>query len=152
MSMAAKSTHQVPTRVSRLFFSTSNMNTLQEAMKRIILQKMGHEISRQSDKDLYTIMRNVYLEHGNPKAVDPHREVEELNNVVLRACMPMVASGVQARLAYIRDASQMHVPLERFAFTANKTRELTFPTNQMTTPSTPPPPGLVEGTNYARYT
>lgn len=115
-----KSAHTMPTEVSTLFFGDDNIEVLQSEIQRLIKKKMGKDIGRQSDEELLTIMRSLYSRYADPRAVDPRREVSEMNNVVLRTCLPIIASAASAYDAYVRDASQMHTPLERGVQTSTK--------------------------------
>lgn len=106
------SMHQCQSPLADAFFSPSNMNEIQTNLRIIVREKTGYQIGRQSDEQVAIVMRamyTMYAAHGN----DVNAELRRLNAIVLSHLAPMVGTGVSAYLGYIRDASQMHVPLER---------------------------------------
>lgn len=108
------------TNTSRKFFSNSNVANLQSLMKRNVMNKTGKRIGDQSSEHLTTIMSHVMKEfsiHSNANA-DAH--VDYLNKKVLEITVPMIVEGISQYQAYVRDASQMHVPMERSVNTSIK--------------------------------
>jgi len=109
------------------FFSTVNMDVVQNRLRATIQQKSGYAIDRQSDTDLLVIMRRVYGDNANVGASDVAAEVSRLNDLVLFNVVPMVASGVASYLAYLRDASSLPPPLpygQQTSVKGTKTYEL----------------------------
>lgn len=95
------------------FFSQGNLNYLQRRIQEIIKEKTDMEIARQSDDQLLIVMRNIYMQKGALQVQDVKAEVARLNGRVLKAVIPIVGSGLAGYLVYLRDASQMPVPLAR---------------------------------------
>jgi hypothetical protein len=109
------------------FFSTVNIDVVQNRLRATIQKKSGYAIDRQSDTDLLVIMRRVYCDNSNVGATDVAAEVSRLNDLVLFIVVPMVASGVVGYLAYLRDASSLPPPLkygEQTSIKGTKTYEL----------------------------
>ncbi len=111
-SSIVNSIHQCETSLSRAFFSATNMDTIQSNLRIIVREKTGYLIGRQSEEQVALIMRSVFTLHANTGA-GLEDEVRRLNAYVLAQLAPQVGTGIAAYLGYVRDASQMHVPLER---------------------------------------
>lgn len=125
-SSIVTSMHQCDTPLSRAFFSAGNMNEIQTKLRIVVREKTGYVIGRQSEEQVALIMRGVFTLYANTGAPIDH-EVRRLNAIVLSQLAPMVGTGIAAYLGYVRDASQMHVPLERPLHTSmkgSKTTEL----------------------------
>jgi hypothetical protein len=106
------SMHQCTTELAKIFFSPRNMNAIQTNLRIVVKEKTGYVIGRQNDEQVAIVMRAMYAlhaRHGDP--ID--KELHRLNAIVLSELAPMVGTGISQYLGYIRDASQMHVPLER---------------------------------------
>lgn len=111
-SSIVTSMHQCDTPLSGSFFSASNMDVIQSNLRIIVREKTGYVIGRQSEEQVALVMRGVFTLYANSGAPVDH-EVKRLNALVLSQLAPMVGTGIAAYLGYVRDASQMHVPLER---------------------------------------
>jgi hypothetical protein len=107
------STRQAPTPLHDAFFGRANLDRIKMALRDSIRDQLGYVIDwrSQSDQDLLVIMRYVYVQHG--ANVGGAAEIRRLNDLVLREIVPQVASGVLQHLSYLRDASQLPVPLDR---------------------------------------
>jgi hypothetical protein len=116
------------TTLNSAFFSKSNMTRIQLAIRKVIADKLGYKIDRQSDDQLLIIMRAVFLQHSNNVVKDEAAEVSRLNDIVVREAAPMVASGVRQYMSYLRDASSLPAPPSRATSTSvkgSKTLEIT---------------------------
>ena len=108
------------TDTSKLFFSDSNVEKLQRLMKRNVQKQTGKTIGPQSPEHLVTIMHHVLKEHSVNSNSRASSNVDYLNKKVLEITVPMIVEGISQHEAYIRDASQMHVPMERSVNTSIK--------------------------------
>lgn len=125
-SSIVNSIHQCETPLSRAFFSATNMDTIQSNLRIVVREKTGYLIGRQSEEQVALIMRGVFTLHANTGA-RLEDEVRRLNAHVLSQLAPMVGTGIAAYLGYVRDASQLSVPLERpknMSMKGTKTTEL----------------------------
>lgn len=114
-----RSLNQPRTRLLEEFFAIENMDIIQNRLRATIKKQTGYTVDRQSDADLVIIMRKVFAEqaqHQSPLKA----EVARLNDIVLGVVVPMVATGVAAYLAYLRDASRIPDPLPRGVQTSVK--------------------------------
>ena len=116
----ARSMGQLRSPLMDAFFSPRNFDVLQNRLRATIQKQTGYAIGRQSDTDLQVIMRRVYVEHASNTLEAIEAEVGRLNTIVLQTVVPMVATGVAAHLAYLRDASRLPEPLPRGVQTSVK--------------------------------
>ena len=65
-------------------------------------------------------MRAIYLEHGQNLLTNVVEQVKDLNKKVLDFAVPRILIDIQQYEQYIKDASQVHVPMERSLNVSNK--------------------------------
>lgn len=102
--------------VSSTFFDSRNVDALQDAIRyRVWLHSdEQHTIGRQSDVELHAVMRAIYLEYGrNDPTSSVASQVRELNARTLSFCVPRIISEVDMYLQFLRDVSQLPVPIAR---------------------------------------
>lgn len=107
------SVHQCESPLATQFFSAQNIAVIQGRLRQIIYDKTGYTIGRQSDEQLALVMRAMYLWHANHDGADMRAELDRLNSIVLSEVVPMVGTGIAQHIGYIRDASELPVPLDR---------------------------------------
>lgn len=120
-----RSTHLQATELSAAFFAPRNLDALQARLRDIIRDQTGLVIDRQSDEQLLIVMRYVFMQSARHEGGS--REVARLNELVLAEIVPQVGAGLAQYLDYLRDASQMYVPMPRGQATSlkgTKTTEL----------------------------
>jgi hypothetical protein len=100
------------TYVTKLFFSPINVNAIQDSLRYYIFQSTGNEISRQSDEQLYIIMRSIALQFGNFVTPDPVKEVKRLNIKVISKCLDDINTELKQYKKYIQDVGTLPVPLD----------------------------------------
>ena len=102
------------TSVSDLFFSTLNINTLQDGLRYRIYEQTGgkHIIGKQSEQELKVIMRSIYLQYSNNDNSDCVEQVRRLNTFVLNWAVPEVLSNLLQYQTYRKDASTLPIPME----------------------------------------
>jgi hypothetical protein len=115
------SVRQCASPLSDRFFSVRNLAEIQMQLRIIIREKTGYTIAKQSDEELAIVLRNVYVLYADQSA-NIEAEVRRLNALVLGIVVPMVGTGISQYLGYVRDASQMHVPMERSKNVSQKGR------------------------------
>ena len=116
--------------VSDLFFSDNNIDALQEGLRyRVYVESKGKfTIGRQSDQELKTVMRSIYLQFGIGN-MDCIGQVRTLNAKVLEWIVPEVLNNVLQYERYKQDTSTLPMPLERSPLATMKgTRSLEFKT------------------------
>jgi Family of unknown function (DUF5761) len=93
------------TAVSNLFFSSQNVNALQDAIRYQVWVRSGkkHVIDRQSDTELKVVMRGTYLEHARNAPYDIPGQVRELNQRVAGYCVDNILSAINLYVYYRED-------------------------------------------------
>lgn len=108
--------------LSDIFFSTTNINALQEGLRyRVYVETNGvHTIGRQSDMELKIVMRSIYLQYARHDNTPIIEQVRRLNQRVLDWIVPEVVSNVKQYVVYKKDSSTLPVPLDRAQYLSNK--------------------------------
>ena len=103
--------------VSDMFFSHVNMKHLKKLICKRVYQESGgkYKLSEeaQSDNDLLTVMRSIYLDHAKHLPDQIKEQVAELNYHVMIDLVPRVMKNAQQHLSYIRDHSQQPLLMDR---------------------------------------
>jgi len=103
------------------YFSKRNLDHVQNLIISMIHAKTqgAYKISRQSDNELLTIMRSIYITTPtNPFATgrDFRAEVCKLNKNVLDWVIPRLLVNIQQYLGYVRDQGNNVYPIEHPQF------------------------------------
>jgi hypothetical protein len=103
------------TPLSDSFFSKKNIDHLQCLIIRLVRERSDGKwnISRQSDNELITVMRSLYLQYAQHLPFDLKGQLVELNRQVIIDVVPRVMTGVEQHLGYIRDQGSNLNPLPR---------------------------------------
>jgi hypothetical protein len=94
--------------VNYLFFSKENVQNIQNQIKYQVYKKKKIVIDEQSETDILTIMRGIYLEHSKNRKTDYKKQIKELNDLVLEYILTgpnNIFSRIDERIAYLRDIS-----------------------------------------------
>ena len=105
-----------------LFFSNDNINDLQVGMRNMVADATNGEtiIGKQSEIELKVIMRAIYLQYGRNLDSNILEQVRSLNKKVLDYSVPKILVEVEQYNNYVKDASSVHVPMERSTNVSNK--------------------------------
>lgn len=103
------------TALSDMYFSDVNMGVLQDTIRYKVNQETESVIDRQSNNELYVVMRSMLLQYGNFRVamVDVVEEIKRLNQKVIDYCVQNISSHVNQYNGYIKDLSNLPVPLDR---------------------------------------
>jgi hypothetical protein len=102
--------------LSKAFFSADNVRNIQNALRKTVYeqsQPKGYVIDEQSVDELKIIMRAMYLQYSKNLPNDLVQQISELNQRVLDWSVPHILSAVDHYHYYIKDISQLPVPLAR---------------------------------------
>lgn len=102
-----------PTPLSDLFFSTENVEALQQGIRYRVFTETKKVVDRQSDDELAIYMRAVYLQEARHLPTDLVAQVRELNASVLKQAVANIVSNVKQHEKYIHDVSTLPIPLEK---------------------------------------
>jgi tRNA uridine 5-carbamoylmethylation protein Kti12 len=98
--------------VSELFFSTHNINILQEGLRYMVYKKTQKVIDKQSENELLIIMRSIYLQYAKHMPYNIIAQVKNLNSKVLDFAVSKVSSEVIQYYDYKQHASTLPIPLD----------------------------------------
>ena len=106
--------HQLqPNTLSNAFFSSQNMQVLQETILRRIFNETGKRISKQSENELLIIMRSIYIQESRNLEENITQQVMELNKSVIRYAVPIIITNMKQDEGYLIDASRPLMPMSR---------------------------------------
>lgn len=105
---------QEPSLISKTYFSRANMDIIQDEIKKSVYIKTGNKyvISRQSDTELFIIMRGMYLQHSVGLDTDITKQIEYLNSLVVNWSVEQIIPEIEQRLGYLNDIQYMPMPNE----------------------------------------
>ena len=100
--------------INDIFFSDMNTKVIQDTIRYRVNVETGEVIARQSDNELYIIMRSIMLQFANFRTgidniVD---EVRRLNEKVIEYAVENVSSNVKQHKGYVDKLSKLPVPLD----------------------------------------
>ena len=101
------------TEVSELFFSDLNMGVVQAAISNSVLALTGKQIGRQSESELFLIMRSIYLQYGRNGVDRAVAEVRSLNQRVVEYCVDVVVANLTQYMRYVQEVGRVPVPHQR---------------------------------------
>jgi hypothetical protein len=106
------------------FFSKKNLDHIQDLQVAMVGYESNgyYKISRQSDNELLTVMRSIYIKTPtNPYSTgeDFRRDICTLNKNVLDWTVPKILVHIQQHLGYIRDQGNNPRPLQQPEFMSN---------------------------------
>jgi hypothetical protein len=100
--------------INDIFFSDMNTKVIQDTIRYKVNVETGEVIARQSDNEIYIIMRSIMLQFANFRTgidniVD---EVRRLNEKVIEYAVENVSSNVKQHKGYIDKLSKLPVPMD----------------------------------------
>lgn len=107
---AASAYRQDVSPLLKLYFSDSNINTIQSQLKSAVKKNTNVSIDKQNPNELFIVMQYIYSNFARHCTVD---HVQFLNNLTLNELVPMVSSNVLQHIGYMKDISSNYVPMER---------------------------------------
>lgn len=101
--------------INDIFFSEMNVKVIQDTIRYKVNVDTGKVISRQSDNELYIVMRSIMLQFANFRSGidDIVDEIKRLNEKVVEYAVDNVSSNVKQHDGYIDKLSKLPVPLDR---------------------------------------
>ena len=100
--------------LAKVFFSQGNMQIVQNGLRAGVyeLSKNQYVIPPQNIDALKILMRNIYLQYAQHYADNVTQQVERLNDLVLKHCVPLVYNETVGYMKYLQDQSSLVVPLD----------------------------------------
>tara|TARA_A100001015_G_C14672861_1_gene587573 strand:- start:130 stop:627 length:498 start_codon:yes stop_codon:yes gene_type:complete len=114
--------------LSETFFSKSNIQILQNNIRDGVykLSKGQFQIAEQSCDQLKMIMRSLFLQSSLNLPNNITQQIQALNSLVLKFCIPQIYSEATSYLKYIHDASTLVVPISNPKSSYYKTKGLEY--------------------------
>jgi hypothetical protein len=103
------------TLLSNTFFSTGNVQNIQNMIRYYFHQEKNEIISEQNNNELLTIMRGIYLKYSNSAANtldEIKKEVQEINKVVVEYALKQIYINYDNYNRYISDLESLPTPLD----------------------------------------
>ncbi len=136
-TFATKAVQQDPSVLIEFFYSTENVDYIQNRIISEVKRIQDVDINRQNTDELMILMTNAYqralsgwLNHegGNNNEVYPRGEtpcslenqIARLNKSVLEETVKQVLSGIKMYQTYYKDASSLPLPLSRELYVSQK--------------------------------
>jgi hypothetical protein len=96
-----------------LFFSVANVNKVQQLIADAVLSKSGgrYKIDRQSDDELFIIMRSYYLQYARNDPGKVNEELDSLNDRVVAYASDKVMVHIEAYKYYRADQENFPEPI-----------------------------------------
>lgn len=92
--------------LSDIYFSQSNIDLLQDSIIKGVFETSGTKIVKQSEDELLIIMRSIYLQYGKNLDYNIQGQINELNEHILRYCIPNINSSIKQYNGYIKDITK----------------------------------------------
>ena len=116
------------TPLSVAFFSQQNIVVLQKGIQDGVYRMSNGQlrVGMKNDEQLKTIMRNIYVANSRHSTDNIDRQLQGLNNLVLRQTVREVYSEADGYVKYRRDTQQLAVPLAPPMMTTSNDKQLIF--------------------------
>lgn len=95
-----------PSILSGVFFSRKNINNIQTKIISGIKKILNTDIGYQSEEELQTIMRSIYLQFSKNSDCNIQNQIKQLNAEVLKYCIQNVYSNAKQYLKYLKDINE----------------------------------------------
>ena len=98
--------------INQLFFSQSNIDLLQDSIIKGVFDTSNFKIQKQSEDELIIIMRSLYFQYGKNLDYNIQSQIYELNEHVLKYCIPNINSSIKQYNGYINDITKQQDLIE----------------------------------------
>jgi len=114
------------TDLSRAFFSSKNMEIIQNGIRRGVYEKSNGNfvIGNQDGDTLKIIMRSIFLQYAANQPTNLIKQVKELNKIVWDYAVPQVYSEAIGYNKFISDVSTMYKPMDHPILSKNNDKQL----------------------------
>ena len=107
---------QSDSELSKLFFSDENFKRLQKMIKKEVFSRTRGEFRLdvdQEQRDLFIVMRAVYMEHARflPNAII--RQIKRLNQKVVDEIVPNLLTEIRQEYGYLKEINKPLTPIPR---------------------------------------
>ena len=112
--------------LSNLYFSKDNIQIIQNGIRKGVFDKSKGEIliDNQSEDQIVTVMRSMYLQYSKNLDYNISQQINELNSYVLNFCINNTYTEAVAYLKYKKDSSNMYTPMSNPVYSSKKNKTL----------------------------
>ena len=102
------------TALSNYYFSKMNTDIVHDTIRYNIYKNTGDVVSRQSENELFIIMRSILLQYGNFRSGydELKNEIIDLNEKVVDYCTEYVSSQVKQHTQYVNELERLPTPID----------------------------------------
>jgi len=94
-------------KLKQVFFSPENVKYIQEKMIfEVSTTTKKYKIPYQNEQDLRMIMETIYFDKTRNIGYDLNEQLSELNNYVVRFCVPLIINEIKVYLNYLDDINK----------------------------------------------
>tara|TARA_B100000242_G_C43046542_1_gene488551 strand:- start:1347 stop:1841 length:495 start_codon:yes stop_codon:yes gene_type:complete len=93
------------TPLSQKYFSSNNLNKIQNGIIQKVRIMSGYEIGRQDDLQVQIIQRSIYLSYSKNQYNNIDNQIDVLNNKVIDEAVKKIIPEIKQYLQYIKDIS-----------------------------------------------
>jgi hypothetical protein len=107
---------QTESELSKLFFSDENFKRIQRMIKKEIFDRTKGEFRLdvdQEQRDLFLVMRAVYMEHARFLPGEIIRQVKRLNKKVIDEITPGIITEIRQEYGYLKEINKPLTPIPR---------------------------------------
>ena len=104
------------TELSKLYFSDTNIKRLQKKIRNEIFARTNGDFRLdvdQEQRDLFIVMRAIYMEHARFLPGQTVRQVKRLNQIVVNEIVPSILTEIKQEYGYIREINKPLSPIDR---------------------------------------
>lgn len=114
--------------LSDAFFSKENIQILQNGIRRGVYEASNKQyiIGNQSETELKTVMRSIFLQHSKNQKKNIKQQIVELNNLVLEYSIKQAYGEAKSYIKYTKDASSMYEPIPHPVMSTSNDKQLVF--------------------------
>jgi|TARA_B110000285_G_C15136573_1_gene627353 hypothetical protein len=96
------------------FFSKENIDIIQSKIKETVNQKTNNKyiIKEQQIDQLKMVMKSIFLQYSLNIEYDIPKQINVLNELVIKYCVPNVYSELMSYVKYLKDISTLPVPID----------------------------------------
>lgn len=110
-----------PSELSNTYFSKENINKVHNDIKKKVydLSQQKYVIDDQDMDVLKVIMRSIFLQYSKFQFDNIHKQIEQLNHMVIEYSSTSIFGEIQGYLKYKEDASNMYTLMDRPVYLHN---------------------------------
>lgn len=107
---------QTESELSKLFFSDENFKRLQRMIREDIFKRTRGEFRLdvdQDQRDMFIIMRAIYMEHARFLPSETVRQCKRLNEKVVTEIAPSILTNIRQDYGYLKEINKPLTPIPR---------------------------------------